>query len=301
MLTSPGSVQEARVTFLAEDTAGSFLATKRNILGQHGLSALIEVESSEGKRYKVLFDTGQYAEAIIHNARLLGVSLEDVDAIVLSHNHYDHTGGLIGVLEKIGRRVPVVVHPDVFKPSIYVGGGQGLMDLGPGWSRGEAERAGAIFVEARRPLEVVPGVYYLGEVEREREDLAPGLPGAYTIVDGELVPHSLRDDTGVAIRIEGYGLVVVSGCGHSGITNIAVHASRALKDDVKAVMGGFHLYAAERGTIDEIAGMLRKIGVEEVYPGHCTGLRAESRLAEVYGDRFHRITAGYTAVFRSPG
>ncbi|MCY0867944.1 MAG: MBL fold metallo-hydrolase [Desulfurococcus sp.] len=290
----PQSIIEARVVFLVEDRA-----SRRYFLGEHGLSVLVEAVAGDGRVYRVLFDVGQHADTVIHNARLLGVDLSSVDVIVLSHNHYDHTGGLIKVLQSIGRRTPVIAHPDIFKPSIYIGSERVELDIGPGWSKSKAEEAGAYFILTRSPMEVAPGVYYLGEVVREREDLAPGLPGAYTIEDGELVPHKLRDDTGLAISIEGYGLVVLSGCGHSGITNITLHASRTLKENVKAVMGGFHLHSARLEVIREVTGMLREMSVEEVHAGHCTGLRAESMLLEAYKDKFHQVSAGYTAVFKA--
>jgi len=287
----------ARVTFLADDYAGYEV---RGLLGQHGLSVLVEVLDSGGVWHSVLFDVGQYGAGVVHNARLLNVDLSRVEAIVLSHNHYDHTGGLLDVLKSIGRRVPVVGHPWIFKPSIYVRGGRVRLNIGVPYSRGELEAAGADFILLRSPLEVAPGVYYLGEVERVHEDLAPVLEGNYTVdEDGRLVPHTLPDDTGIAVVVEGYGAIVIGGCSHSGIVNIALQAERVTGVKPRAVMGGFHMVGFSREKIEETIRLFREMGVEEVHTGHCTGLRAEYMMMEAYREKFHKIHAGYRVEFRA--
>lgn len=286
----------ARLVFLADDYAGYEV---RGLLGQHGLSVYIEVVDSDGVVHRVLFDTGQYADGVIHNARLLGVELNGVKAVALSHNHYDHTGGLLGVLKAIGHRVPVIAHPDVFKPSIYIRGNNIRLNIGIPYTRRELEEAGADFILVRSPMEVAPGVYFLGEIDRVHPELAPVLKGNYTLSsDGELVQHELRDDTGVAIAIEGLGTVAIGGCSHSGIVNIAEQAARVTGMNVFAVMGGFHLVSASRETISRVVEELKKMGVEEVHTGHCTGLVAEYAFLEAFGDRFRKIHSGYTVEFK---
>ncbi|BEP16651.1 7,8-dihydropterin-6-methyl-4-(beta-D-ribofuranosy l)-aminobenzene-5'-phosphate synthase [Pyrofollis japonicus] len=282
---------KARLVFLADDYAGYEV---RGLLAQHGLSVLVEVVDHSGRVHRVLFDTGQYGEAIVHNARLLGVDLGSVEAIALSHNHYDHTGGLLEVLRAIGRRVPVVAHPDVFKPSIHIRGDRVRLNIGIPYSRRELEDAGADFLLLRTPLEIAPGVYWLGEIERRYPDLAPGLPGAYTVSnDGELAPHPLRDDTGLAIVVENYGAIVIGGCSHSGIANIASYAAKVTGETPRLVTGGFHMVALSQDKIMETIKVFRDLGVEEVHTGHCTGLQAECILAREYGKGFRKIHAGY--------
>jgi len=286
----------AKLVFLADETAGYEV---RGLLGQHGFSVLVETVDERGRVHRVLFDTGQYGEAVVHNAGLLGIDLSSVEAIILSHHHYDHTGGLKEVLEAMGKNIPVVGHIDLFKPSIYIRGSNVRLDIGIPYRRGELEALGAKFLLLRNSMEVAPGVYWLGEIPREYPELAPGLPGNYTINDdGELVPHTLRDDTGLAISVEGYGLIVVGGCSHSGIVNIAAYASKLFNDTSRLVAGGFHMVSMSEEKIGEAARVLHELGVEEIHTGHCTGLRAECILRELYRGKFNKIHTGYVIEIR---
>jgi len=245
-----------------------------------------------------LLDTAQLADAVVHNARALGVDLGKVEAVVLSHNHYDHTGGTIGILKEIGGRVPVVAHPDVLKPSIYIKGTNVRLDIGAPFTRNELLAVGGIPLLVRSSMEVAPGVYFLGEIKRVHPELVPSLEGNYTITDtGEVVEHPLLDDTGIAVAVEGLGAVVITGCGHSGIVNVVEQASRITGMNVYAVLGGFHLVSASRTLIENTVDNLRRLGVEEVHAGHCTGFVAEYMLMEKFGDRFRRIHSGYEATF----
>jgi len=288
---------KVKIVFLADDYAGY---ESRGLLGQHGLSVLIEVEK-DGRRTSVLFDTGQYADAIIHNAEILGINLKEISVIALSHNHYDHTGGLYGILKYVGRRIPVVGHPDIFLPSISIEKDRVRMNIGIPQSRRELEEAGAEFLLVKSPMEVAPGVYFLGEVEREWPELSPLLESNYTIKDGELVRHELKDDTGMAVVVEGLGTVVIGGCSHSGIANIVRQAEKVTGERPFAVMGGFHLISSPDSVINEVIKKLRELGVEEVHAGHCTGLRAEHALLREYGERFRLLHAGHTVIYESRG
>ncbi len=285
---------KARIVFLADDYAGY---ESRGLLGQHGLSVFIEVIDKDGKVHRVLFDTGQYADGIIHNANLLGVDLHSIDAIVLSHNHYDHTGGLLGILKNIGKRVPVVAHPDVFKPSIYIARTSVRLNIGVPFRRVELEEAGADFVLVKTPLEVAPGVFFLGEIERKHPDLAPVLRENYTIVNGVLTRHELRDDTGIVVVVNDVGAIVIGGCSHSGIINIVKTAEKITGEKPYAVMGGFHLLGFTEEEINNIIKLFREEGVEEVHAGHCTGLRAEYLFLKEYREKFAKLHSGHTAVF----
>lgn len=278
--------------FLADETAGYEV---RGLLGQHGFSVLVEAIDSKGRVHRVLFDAGQYGEAVVHNAKILGIDLASIEAIALSHHHYDHTGGLREVLDAVGKKIPVIGHVELFRPSIYARGDNIRLDIGIPYRRNELESLGAKFLLLRNSLEIAPGIYWLGEIPREYPDLAPGLPGNYTINDeGELVPHSLRDDTGLAVSVEGYGLVVIGGCSHSGIVNIVNYASRLLGDTPRLVTGGFHMMSMSEEKIREAGRILQsRLGVEEIHAGHCTGLKAECILREIYREKFNKIHTGY--------
>jgi len=284
----------AEVIILVDDYAGYNI---RGLLGQHGLSVLVKVLEKSGRTYKVLLDVGQDSSALIHNSKLLGIELHDIDVIALSHRHYDHTGGILGVLKNIDRRVPVVAHPDVLKPGIVIY--ESRVDFNAGLPCSESElRELSNLILARTPMQLAPSIWWLGEVPRatsyEKEP-----DWSYTVSEGKLIRDPLKDDTGIAISVEGYGTVVVVGCSHSGIVNIVDHASKVTGEVPKAVIGGLHLISASDDVIKKTISDLRRLGVEEVHVGHCTGLKAEALLAIEFDEKFKKIFSGYKVVFGS--
>ena len=286
---------KAEIVILVDDYAGYNV---RSLLGQHGLSILIRVLEESGKYYTVLFDVGQDSTALLHNSKLLGVDLSSVDVVALSHRHYDHTGGIVGVFKSIGRRVPLVAHPDVLKPAIVIDDSRVDLDAGLPCSASELSELSNL-VLVKTPMQLAPSIWWLGEIPRttsyEKEP-----KWSYTVdSDGRLVKDPLKDDTGLAVVVEGYGTVVIAGCSHSGIVNIVDYASKVTGETPKAVIGGLHLVDASDDVIEKTVSDLQKLGVEEVHVGHCTGLKAEAILAGKYGDKFRKIFSGYKIVFES--
>ncbi|WP_297437804.1 MBL fold metallo-hydrolase [Thermococcus sp.] len=269
-----------RIYTLVEDYSGY----ESPFLAQHGISFLIE---ARGRR--ILFDTGQSAEPLLHNMELLELEPRNVDYVFLSHCHYDHTGGLKGVLESIGRRVPVIAHPDIFRPHFITE--PYLRSVGIPFRRSEIEELGELILTPE-PLEIINGtIYSTGEV-REREGFEESELTVYTLQNGRLVRDSLMDDMSLVIRGPD-GLVVVSGCSHAGIVSIVRHAIKMTGErHVKAVVGGFHLINAGRARIERTVKAFLEMGVEQVYTGHCTGLRAEAAFMDAYGKGFHKLHSG---------
>jgi len=265
-----------RVYVLIDDYAGY----ESSFLAQHGVSFLIEDER------RILFDTGQSAEPVLHNMGLLGIGPDSIDYVFLSHCHYDHTGGLMGILRAIGRRVPVIAHPSIFRRHFTRAP---LRDVGLPFRREEVEELAELYLTAD-PLPITRNTLSTGEIT-ERENFERVGLEVYTIENGRVVEDGLRDDMALVLRTSG-GWAVVTGCGHAGIVSTVKHAIRLTGGPVKTVIGGFHLIDATAERIRLTVRGLWELGVEEVYTGHCTGLRAEAAFLEAYGERFHKLHSG---------
>ncbi|WP_048055267.1 MBL fold metallo-hydrolase [Pyrococcus sp. NA2] len=282
-----GEAKKLRIYTLADDYAGY----NSPFLAQHGVSFLIEVE---GKR--ILFDTASYAEPILFNMKLLSISPREIDMIVLSHSHFDHTGGLLGIVKEMNKEVPIFAHPEIFKVSfsmepefIYAG-------IPPlrGGTKEEIEKLGGIWILSRDPIRLAPGVFTLGEISKEEkvEFERSTTIKLYKLENGRVVEDEVSDEIGLAVNT-GKGLVVIGGCSHPGIVSMVKKAMRisGIKR-VYAVIGGFHLIDASDDRIRKTVEALKEIRVEKVYAGHCTGLRAEALFAKEFGEGFEKLHAG---------
>ena len=268
-----------RVVVLVEDYSGY----ESPFLAQHGVSFLVEID---GKR--VLFDTGQSAEPVLHNMKLLEIEPKSIDYVFLSHCHYDHTGGLLGVLRAIGKRVPFIAHPSIFRKHFVTK--PYLREVGVPFKREEVEELAELYLVSE-PFQLTENLFSTGEIT-EREDFERARIGVYTIENGKVLEDELRDDMSLVAKTP-EGLVVISGCSHAGIVSIVKHAIKLTGEKrVRAVIGGFHLIDADDGRIGKTVEEFKKLGVEEVYTGHCTGLRAETTFLQAYGERFHKLHSG---------
>jgi len=284
-----GEASFLRIRVLVEDTSGF----SEGLLAEHGLSLLVEVGGRSGVA-RLLFDCGQAYSTVRHNAEKLGVTLKDVSFIVLSHCHYDHTGGLLGVLKETGR-VPVIAHPEVYRRTFLLK--PKFRYVGVPFTKEEAEKAGAIHVLARSPLKLCDGLATTGEVERRAEFEAREALEAYMLSDGRLIRDELRDDLSLVANVRGK-IVVISGCSHAGIVSIVEHASQlAGGKHVYAVVGGLHLAEASEERVKLTAEKLRELGVEKVAVGHCTGLDAMYMLKREFREGFTQLHVGSLVKF----
>jgi len=289
------SIQKVKIKVLVDDVAGP---RPRGLLGQHGLAIIVEAYYGSGKRFKLLFDTGQEFQTLMHNANLLSEEISDVDIIVLSHRHYDHTGGLLGVLKHIsqkGKRAKVIAHPHILMPGIVKR--KDKLDFNAGLQCSSEEiKEYADLILLNTPLEISDGVWWLGEIPRiTAYEKSP--KWSYTLTsDGTLINDPLKDDTGIVIYMETYGGVVITGCSHSGVVNIVKHAHKIIKDTPTVVIGGFHLIDADDHRINMTVKDLLDLGVKQVFTGHCTGIKGESRFLQEYGENFRKFYSGYQLI-----
>jgi 7,8-dihydropterin-6-yl-methyl-4-(beta-D-ribofuranosyl)aminobenzene 5'-phosphate synthase len=282
MIKKLGCLQEATISIVAEDT----IAFDTPFWGRFGLSVLLELRTETFEKH-ILYDTNSAAAPILHNLRILGKSLDEVSTIFLSHCHYDHTDGLPGILEAIGRPIPVIAHPETFRPCFEINP-DGVRHIGLAQSQMQLEQKGAIFTLTREPLNLMTGVTTSGEIERVTSFEV--LEDLYTIVDGEAVQDHERDDAAVILNFQ-EGLVIVTGCCHAGIVNTMIQAKKITGvNKIHAVVGGLHFIDASEEKVEKSIEALRE--VDWVLAGHCTGFDGLRRIAEVMGERFGQIHTG---------
>jgi 7,8-dihydropterin-6-yl-methyl-4-(beta-D-ribofuranosyl)aminobenzene 5'-phosphate synthase len=253
-----------RITVLVEDAVG-----KRGLLAEHGLSFLIE----KG-RNKFLFDTGQ-GLALRHNAEKLNVDLKTINAVVLSHGHYDHTGGLTFALN--GMNCPrLYVHPEAFslKYARNPDGSAREVGMTAGNKITAGELSEIVFVEEKTMI--APGLFLTGPIPR-----TPGFEdtGDAFFKDPECqIPDDLPDDQALFTETKN-GTAVILGCAHSGVIN-TLRYIQTLTDNhpIHTVIGGMHLLNASPERMDQTVAELRRFNVQRLIPCHCTGFAAIVRL-----------------------
>jgi 7,8-dihydropterin-6-yl-methyl-4-(beta-D-ribofuranosyl)aminobenzene 5'-phosphate synthase len=271
------------------------------LVGEHGLSLLVTVHDGKEK-HTILFDTGHTGIGVLHNAAHLEVDLGKIETIVMSHRHMDHTGSLKAILERIGRPIPLVIHPDAFQTSRYLLLPDGMKLRFPDTlNRRDLEQAGVKIVESRKPVPVAEGkILVTGEIERTTA-FEKGLPNAYTEQDGKLVKDPISDDQSLVMHLRGKGLVVISGCAHSGIVNTLLYSKEISRvDRVYAVLGGFHLSGPQfEPIIEETIESMKRMNPEIFVPMHCTGWKAVHRFEETFPEAFILNSVGSTITLSS--
>ncbi|MGE3284663.1 MAG: MBL fold metallo-hydrolase [Pseudonocardia sp.] len=296
----PGEDRARRAPFTVGTAAAPQFDGGRTAVGlvaEHGFAALVTVRRG-ATTTSVLFDTGLSPDAMITNADRLDLDLTQVQGVVLSHGHFDHAGGLIGLARRLGpHRMPMVVHPYAWTRRRLAMPGREpdeLPTLSPRALAGE----GFALVERREPSLLVDGCVLLtGEVDRTTE-FERGMPPAHEAwADGRWQHDPLViDDQALAVHVRGCGLVVLTGCGHAGAVNIVRHAMRLTGvPRLHGLLGGLHLGGpAFEPVIPPTVAALTELAPALVVPGHCTGWRAQHALAAALPDAWVQGSSGTT-------
>ncbi len=271
----------------------------------HGLSLLLTAHAGD-ERHTLLFDAGPEGATLVRNAAILGVDFGEVEAIVLSHGHWDHGGGLLAAIESVAKRRPgppvsCFVHPGMFgqRGSQRPDGMLIAQEPVPGPERLAA--AGAK-VQNTREAQVVGGdlFYVSGEIPRVTP-YETGLPGhVQRAADGRTwEPDPLiMDERFVTVQVKGRGQFVFSACSHAGIVNVLTHARQVFPSvPLHGAMGGLHLSGSTEKIIPDTVGDLKRFGLGVLAPGHCTGWRAMSVLAREFGDELVPSAVGKRYLF----
>lgn len=293
----PGDERVSRVGFVpGRESMGQFLepaAAFDGLRAEHGFGTLVTIRRGD-RLSRIVFDTGLSPRAMVDNADRMGIDLADVSALVMSHGHFDHAGGLIGISRRLGRRTPMVIHPFAWtRRRLLTPGNEAEM---PTLSRTALEREGFEVIERRQPSLLLDGALLVtGEVDRTT-DFERGMPAPHQAWDGQAWVHdpAVIDDQAVVVHVRGQGLVVVTGCGHAGVVNIVRHAMRLTAvERLAGLVGGFHLSApAFLPIIEPTVAALRDWAPDLVVPGHCTGPWAQQAIAAALPDAWRPGSSG---------
>ena len=272
------------------DAGMNEMAGQSLCLAQHGLSLAVTAHL-DGKAHTVLFDGGPDPDTLERNGLKTGFDFGTIEALVLTHGHFDHSEGLLRAAQLIrarngGKRIPLYVHPGAF-----VKRGDRLQDgtilpLQDVHSPEALERAGLDIKKSDKPERILNGMFYLsGEIPRR--SFEKGLENQVSLDDsGSWVPDQLvMEERFLAAHVKERGLAIFTGCSHAGIINICTHAQKLFPHiPLYALVGGLHLVYPNEDLIEESIRALKKFELRVIIPGHCTGWRAVHALISEFGE-----------------
>jgi 7,8-dihydropterin-6-yl-methyl-4-(beta-D-ribofuranosyl)aminobenzene 5'-phosphate synthase len=247
------------------------------LMSEHGLSVWVEAG-----RHRILFDTGQ-GSALPFNGPKLGVRLEEAESVVLSHGHYDHTGGIPCVISR-NPAVKVYCHPGVAVPRYSIRPNAQPRDIQmPGESKSYLNRMAEDKLHiVTKPLLITSEIGVTGQIPRNRGFEDAGGP-FFLDMEGRQA-DSIDDDLAMWIMSD-HGLVIVMGCCHSGAINTIEYIREITGNSgVAAVIGGLHLGEASSDRLEKTCEFLKTLGLKLLVPCHCTGEAAVNRLGNALGD-----------------
>jgi 7,8-dihydropterin-6-yl-methyl-4-(beta-D-ribofuranosyl)aminobenzene 5'-phosphate synthase len=268
---------------------------KGNLIAEWGLSFLLET-----KKVTILFDTGKNI-SVCYNAQLLGIDLNEIDKIVLSHSHSDHTGGLRQILERMNkkREVEVIAHPDIWKTRYNRYDNKPDKYMGMPFQQKELERLGACFRLTNKSIKITDGMVTSGEIPliTDYEKVKSKNTKRLILEDGNYQEDEILDDQAIFFKT-GQGLIIITGCAHRGIINTLYYARKITGiDQIYAVIGGTHLIEASKERINQTIDALQELNIKKIGLCHCTGLPAVSLLLQKFPNQFININSGTVLEF----
>lgn len=255
-----------------------------NYQGEYGFAALVTVD---GKSF--LFDTGS-KDALLINSLLAGVDLAQINDLVISHGHFDHTGAVIPFIHT-GRNKRIYAHSNIFVPR-YVLSEELRREIGVEFKQQDIISNGAEFIVTDEFTEIHPAVFVTGGIPRntDYEDVGGNF---WVEENNRLVPDNINDDMSMIIN-HPEGLIIISGCAHAGIVNTIKYAQMKIgQSKILAFVGGTHLIRATEQRLAKTAAALREYDIKRIVVCHCTGFNAAVRL---YNELGSRVIKGETSM-----
>jgi len=284
------TVKSVKATTLADN-----VVYDGRLLGQFGFSAHLEIKDHKGKKHSIIFDTGAKKSALLYNIKALKLDLSQLECIILSHGHHDHTSATAELIKRAKRKVKVIAHPNAFLAKFKIEKGKRRHHGIPqGQRKTDILRVGGQVVETTHPIEVIPGVLTSGEIGR----VTPFEKITWknvTLIDGKQVRDRVLDDQALFINIERHGVLVLSGCAHAGIINTlqsAMEVSETKK--LYGFIGGTHLIRPNENRLRETIRRLKQFGLQLISPAHCTGHKSIATINQAFPEAFVLNYAGRT-------
>jgi 7,8-dihydropterin-6-yl-methyl-4-(beta-D-ribofuranosyl)aminobenzene 5'-phosphate synthase len=259
--------------------------------GEWGFAALVEADG-----HRILFDTGAHPDTVLRNLAALKIDIADIQEVILSHHHLDHTAGLVTLRQSLAKRSPKALTTayagkGMFYPRPDSNGSEGNTMIA---AKRAYEAAGGRVVELNEPRQLYPGIWLTGPVPRKYPERNWGGNRKLRLADGTEAEDNLPEDQTLVVETA-KGLVIVAGCSHAGIINILDYArTRIRQAPIHAVIGGLHLFTAKEETLAWTATKFKEFGLQNLLGSHCTGIEAVYRLRELTG--LTRKTAAVGAV-----
>lgn len=265
-----------------------------DLWSQLGLSIMIDCSWENGQKRRILFDTGWEPEPLIRNMKKMNINIDSIDAVVLSHCHYDHTGGLKALIKNKNGRFKLIAHRDIIRPVYslkpeihYIGVDEKLL-LGLPKER---------IMLLSEDIEIYEGIKITGTIPRITDFEKPE-EDVYILKDGELIPDSEEDDMALVFDFGEKGIVVISGCSHAGIINTLYQSMKVMNNNkILGVIGGFHLVDLSEDTRLQTVEALSNMEIGSVWTGHCTGYEAEFLIKDKLGKRHEMFYTGDKITF----